>query len=150
MNPRRQSEKKESNQIRSATHITPPKYLIITTPQFSEAVNRLADWKRTLGYNVEIISQTIWDENSVKSAVIASNNLGTISYLLIFGDYEDVPGKYITRGVYTSDGYKTYQFYTDYYYGCIQQNTYPDIRRGRISASSQTEANTIVDKIINY
>lgn len=150
MNPRKQSDNKESNQIRSTTQITTPKYLIITVPQFSEAVNKLADWKRTLGYNVEIISQTSWDENSVRNTIIASDSLGTISYLLIFGDYGDIPGKYITRGVYTTDGYKTYHFYTDYYYGCIHQNTYPDIHRGRISASSQTEANTIVDKIINY
>lgn len=150
MNPRKQSENRESNQIRSATQISTPKYLIITVPQFSEAVNKLADWKRTLGYNVEIISHTAWDEDSVKKAVLASDSLGTISYLLIFGDFGDVPGKYVTRGVYTTDGYKTYQFYTDYYYGCIHQNTYPDIRRGRISASSLTEANTIVDKIINY
>lgn len=150
MNPRKQSVNRESYQLCSATQITTPKYLIITVPQFSEAVNKLADWKRTLGYNVEIISQNAWDENSVKSAVIASNRLGTISYLLIFGDFGDIPGKYITRSVYTSDGYKTYQFYTDYYYGCIQQDSYPEIHRGRISASTQTEANVIVDKIINY
>lgn len=150
MNPRELSESKESHQIRSATQITTPKYLIITVPQFSEAVNILADWKRTLGYNVEIVSQNVWDENSVKDSVLASYSLGAISYLLIFGDFGDVPGKYITREVYTSNGYKTYNFYTDYYYGCIHQNTYPEIRRGRISASSLTEANTIVDKIINY
>lgn len=150
MNPQTHLENKDSSQIRSAVQISSPKYLILTVPQYSEAVNKFADWKRTLGFNVEIISQTAWDENSVKDAVLVSDSLSTISYLLIFGDYEDIPGKYVTRSIHTVDGYKTYHFYTDYYYGCIQQNTYPDIRRGRISVSSLAEANTIVDKIIGY
>lgn len=136
----------DSIQVRSATQITPPKYLIITVPQFSEAVNKIADWKRTLGFNVEIISQNSWDENSIKDSVITSNQISPISYLLLFGDFNDVPGQYST----TIIGNKIYHFYTDYYYGCIQQSNYPDIRRGRISASSLSEANTIVDKIINY
>ena len=150
MNPRKQTENEELDQLRSATQIATPKYLIITVPQFLDAVNKLADWKRTLGYNVEIISQTSWNEMSVKNAVVSSNQTSSISYLLIFGDFSDVPGKYITRSVLTTDGYKTYQFYTDYHYGCISSDDYADIRRGRISASSLTEANTIVDKIINY
>ena len=150
MNPRKQTENEELDQLRSATQIATPKYLIITVPQFLDAVNKLADWKRTLGYNVEIISQTSWNETSVKNAVISSNQVSPISYLLIFGDFSDVPGKSITRGVNTTDGYKTYQFYTDYHYGCILSNDYADISRGRISASSLTEATNIVDKIINY
>lgn len=150
INPQRQNENKEQCQLRSATQITTPKYLIVTVPQFLDAVNKLADWKRTLGYNVEIISQNSWDETSIKNAIVSANQISPISYLLIFGDYNDIPGKYVTRSVNTTDGLKNYQFYTDYYYGCIQSNTIPDIRRGRISASSLTEATTIVDKIINY
>ncbi len=150
MNPKKQTTYNELHQMRSAIQISTPKYLILTVPQFSEAVDKLADWKRTLGYNVEVITQTSWNESTIKSTVVASNQLSPVSYLLIFGDYGDIPGKYITRSINTTNGYKTYNFYTDYYYGCIQQNTYPDIHRGRISASSLTEANIIVEKIINY
>ena len=146
MNPRKKIENKEVNQVRSATQITTPKYLIITVPKFSEAVNKLADWKRTLGYNVQIETQTVWDSVTVKSTVVNSNP----NYLLLFGDFEDIPGRFISRTIPVLGGHKTINFYTDYYYGCINQDTYPDIHRGRISASSLTEANTIVDKIINY
>ena len=150
MNPRKQIENKGHGQLRSAIQITTPKYLIVTVPQFLDAVNKLADWKRSLGYNVEIISQNSWNDISIKNAIVSTNQISPISYLLIFGDYNDIPGKYITRSVNTTDGLKNYQFYTDYYYGCIQSDTIPDIRRGRISASSLNEATTIVDKIINY
>ena len=146
MNPRKKTENKEANQLRSATQITPPKYLIITVPKFSEAVEKLADWKRTLGYNVQIESQNAWDSTAVKNKVVNSNP----NYLLLFGDFEDIPGRFISRTVFTSGGNKVLNFYTDYYYGCIQQDFYPEVHRGRISASSLTEANTIVDKIINY
>lgn len=151
MNPKVSSRRKRLSQTLTATQITTPKYLIITVPKFLEAVNRLADWKRTQGFEVEILSRTTWVADSVISAVSNSSLIPSKSYLLLFGDFGDIPGKYKKNTFLVGIGkYKTYEFYTDYYYGCIQQNTYPDIHRGRITASSLSEANTIVDKIINY
>lgn len=151
MNTKVSSKRKRLSQTLSATQITTPKYLIITVPKFLEAVNKLADWKRTQGFEVQIISQATWVADSIINAIFNSHQESTISYLLLFGDFDDVPGKYKTNTFYVGGGeYKTYEFYTDYYYGCIQQNAYPDIHRGRITASSLSEANIIVDKIINY
>lgn len=134
----------------TTSQITPPGYLIITVPQYAEAVSLLADWKRTLGYNVKITSNTNWNETSVKDSIVSINNNTPLSYLLIVGDFEDVPGKAVSDSAFTTTGWQYYHYYTDYYYGCIHQNTYPEIHRGRISVSSDTEAMTVIEKVIQY
>ena len=140
--------KKEPN--RATSQITPPEYLIITVPQYEEAVSNFAEWKKTLGYNVRVCSHLGWNETSVKDTIIAINSISPIAYLLIVGDFEDVPGKAISDSFQTSSGLTYYNFYTDYYYGCIQQNEYPEIRRGRLPVSSPALAMSVVEKIIQY
>lgn len=141
MNPKTVSGNVKNNQRTTAVQIPTQKYLILTTPTYMEAVNKLADWKRTQGFNVEILSRTVWDTLSVRHSIRASHQYSPISYLLIFGDSADVPG---------TKRFPSNKYVTDYYYGCINQFSYPDIHRGRISASSQSEAAAIVDKIIYY
>lgn len=135
----------------SATQITVPRYLIITVPKYNNAVNKLAEWKRTQGYDVDILSQTTWDENSVKSAVSNANPQNNLRYLLIVGDFEDVPGQAITDTINTTKGRQIYNFYTDYFYGFISQSdSCPSIRRGRIPVSTAAEAMTVINKTISY
>ncbi len=133
----------------SSTHVTAPGYLIITVPDYLNAVNKFADWKRTLGFKVKISCDSNWNETSIKDSVI-SYAPTPIHYLLIVGDYEDVPGQALSDSVYTSDGWEHYNYVSDFYYGCVHQNTYPEIRRGRIPVSSVVEAMTVVNKIIQY
>ena len=126
------------------------RYLIITVPKYLTAVNKLADWKRTQGYDVKILSQTNWNETTIKDSVINENSPIQIGYLLLFGDYEDVPGKSVSNYMNVDGQYKTYNFVSDYDYGCITQSTYPSIHRGRIPVCTATEAMNVVDKIIQY
>lgn len=122
------------------------KYLIISVPKYETAVNKFAEWKKTLGFDVHIEMSSSWDTTMVKNAVINACNPDTIGYLLIVGGNDDVPG--IERTLHLNN--KDYEHVTDLYYGCISSGYTPDIFRGRIPVSNATEAMTVVDKIINY
>lgn len=119
-------------------------YLIISTPKYLKAVETFAEWKRTLGFNVHIVLKDNWTSASVLASVKgvyrSSKNL---CYLLIIGDHEDVPA---------SSSKLLRAHVTDLFYGCMDgDGDYtPDIRRGRIPASTPDEALDIVDKIIQY
>ena len=116
-------------------------YLIITHPDFYEAAVKFSRWKRMLGYNVSISSKTTWTPNQIKDSVTHYyNSLGSLDYLLIIGDHEFVPAKY----------YDSY--YSDYWYGCMNgsENGIPEIKRGRLPATTSEEAYAMIDKIIGY
>ena len=120
-------------------------YLIISVPKYEEAVNRFADWKRTLGFCVHIKMKDYWTPETIKaevSDVYHSNE--SLYYLLIVGDHEDVPAQ--------KDTISKRVFVTDLFYGCMDgpSDYLPDIYRGRLSVSSPSEAMTVVNKIIKY
>ena len=116
-------------------------YLIITVPKYTMAVNRFAEWKRTLGFDVQVEMKESWTRNKVKNVI---NN--KYQYLLIVGGYDDIPS--MIRGKRIDNRILSYP--TDYPYGCISSNLTPDIFRGRIPVNTSNEAMNIVDKIINY
>lgn len=120
-------------------------YLIITTPNYLNAAKKLANWKNLLGYNTEIISKSNWTPDLIKTNVKEFYaDHPSLYYLLIIGDSEDVPPEHHSYGIYN--------YATDYYYGCLdgENDDFADLRRGRISVSSAEEANTVINKIINY
>ena len=115
-------------------------YLIISVTEYSEAVNRFANWKKTLGFNTHIVlkDRGLWTPSEV-SAVIQDTELHypDLSFMVIIGDNQDVPA--IDRGTHV----------TDYLYLNSVNNISP-ISNGRLSVSTPSEAATVVDKIINY
>lgn len=151
MNPKEYSSETKENTRISGTYeqTTPPNYLIITVPSYLNAVNKLIDWKRTQGFNVQLCCQNTWTESAVISAI---NNYNNINYLLIVGEFGDVPGKMMSNHISLIDKDTTYTFYSDYYYGCYHlfNLNIPIMRRGRLSVSTSAEAMTVVDKIIKY
>ena len=70
------------------------------------------------------------------------NSLNNLYYLLIFGDHEDIPAE--------CSSVNGNSCYTDFNYGCIDNDNIQDIHTGRIPASTANEAHIIVDKIIKY
>ena len=121
-------------------------YLIVSTPKYSTAVNRFAEWKRTLGFDVKVEMRESWDTTMVKNFVHEAYVTDSIEYLLIIGGHSDVPGVIRNRYFNGKDHYHP----TDLYYGCMTNGYTPDIFRGRILANTCEEAMTIIDKIINY
>lgn len=131
---------------KSATSSVSSKYLIVSVPKYSTAVNRFAEWKRTLGFNVQIAMRESWDTTTVKNVVSTAYQTDNIEYLLIIGGHSDVPG--IIRNKYFNS--RNHYHPTDLYYGCMSNGYTPDIFRGRILVNTGDEAMAVVDKIINY
>lgn len=121
-------------------------YLILSRNLYSSAVNKFAEWKRTMGFNVKIEMSDSWTPQTIKSIIQTNYNLdNNLKYLLLFGDELDLPGErhYI---------FENLPFYTDYFYTCMDgaDDDLPDLYSGRISVTNLQEANNVVDKIINY
>ncbi len=117
-------------------------YLILSTNKYSEAVNRFAQWKRLLGFNVHVFLRNDWTSTSVKDTITdAYANLPALYYLLIIGDNDDVPAQRSSLIM---------SHITDFYYSCTDNDSTPDIHCGRLSVSTSDEAITVVEKIIGY
>ena len=122
-------------------------YIIITHSNFLAAADSLANWKRQMGYSVEVVSQSSWTSTQVQNAVSTRYNNMTPKpdYLLIMGDHQFVPAKILTNSYGDNFG-------SDLYYVCMDGNGdyVPDMAKGRISANSASDAMLQVMKIINY
>ena len=126
---------------RSGINVTKD-YLIITVPQFLEAVNRFAEWKRLMGYNVIISVQSSWTYDDAKAEVQSQyDTCGYLYYYLLVGSHSLINSKYAGSN-----------YYTDYYMGCMdgEYDLIADVCGGRLPVTTLNEANTVVDKIINY
>ncbi len=123
-------------------------YIIVTQNDYLAVADSLANWKRQLGYSVEIVSKSIWTIAEVNDSI--HKRYWTWNprpdYVVLLGDNEDVPAQLIQK-VNPADNYLT-----DLYFVCMDGSAdyYADMARGRISVSSSSEAMTVVQKIINY
>lgn len=136
---------RDSKSILSNTEVKKD-YLIITVPQYLEAVNRFAKWKRHMGFNVIVSSNISWTSDQVQSEVSSKySSCDNLYYLLIVGSHSQIAGKRINPG-------KTPELYSDYYYGCMggPDDMISDVYVGRLPVRSLSEANNIVSKIIDY
>ena len=125
-------------------------YLIITVPDFEYPLRDFIKWKKQLGYNVIVKSQSSWTPDEIKT-VVKSTFLQTPSlmYLLIVGDHSKVPAE-IKEYIYNQRPKKEYL--TDFHYGCIGDSTdfIPDLYRGRIPVRDSYSLETVIDKILWY
>lgn len=121
-------------------------YLIITIPELLDAAERFANWKRLLGYNVIVSTRSSWSPNDVKNEVATqNNNCDNLYYLLILGSNNKINAQQINHPPYPIR-------FTDYYYGCLGgvNDSISDLQIGRIPATTLSEANIAVNKIIDY
>lgn len=128
-------------------------YLILTHPDFREAADRLAEWKRDKGITTTVVNVNDGggpgpDTKEEIDEFIENrfNRCGVRpSYLLLFGDAEFIEPFY--RDTYGSDTTGT-----DYPYALLSDDgdDTPDFALGRIPVDTLVQANTVVDKIINY
>jgi len=123
--------------------------IIITHSSYVDAANTLAEWKEKMGYTVDVVSQASWTTTQVKDAIHSrySSWSPKPDYFIIIGDHEDVPGE----EKLTSDD-PPEEYVTDLYYACMDGPTdyFPEMAHGRISVSSVSEANAVINKIIDY
>lgn len=119
-------------------------YVIISTPKFSPAVEKFAEWKRTLGFPVKTLLKADWTPSTIKTEIqTAKTDNSNLRCLLIVGDYEDVPAE--------MGSFNGISYVSDFHYGCLSSNDdLPDLLRGRLPVSTLLEANVVIDKIIQY
>ncbi len=126
-------------------------FLIITAPEFLAAANVLHDHKESLGINTVVKTTT---DTGITSSAIENYIQDAYdtwspapSYVLLLGDVVYIPTHY--RTLDPADEY--YIIGTNLYYACVNGPDYqPDIFIGRISVDTLSEAQTVVQKIINY
>lgn len=132
-----------SYNIRSESIDNTQSYLVISTPKFASAIQNFCEWKSLLGFNVLAKINEKWTVEDLKKEIRADyNSLKNLYYVIIVGDFEDVPA---------STSNLQYKHVTDFYYGCI--NDYDKIQSlyvGRIPVSNIQEANNVINKIIEF
>lgn len=150
----------------------PAGYLIITHPYFVNAAENLAAWKRQKGILTEIvITKEIPVAQDIKDIILDAYNSWKPDYAVIIGDTEFIPcdyGMVHTARDYGPNGIAddpsnsannddilfhgaNGRIATDVTYFCVDGTDYlADISYGRISVNTIIEAETIVNKILNY
>ncbi|MBR6041830.1 MAG: T9SS type A sorting domain-containing protein [Paludibacteraceae bacterium] len=161
-------DRNQASSLKAARTATPENFLIVTTTKYRSAVEKLMKWKSMQGYNCKLICNSSYTISSLKSLLRTEYNTKVPEYLLIFGDNEDVPGIQFSISHTRTDISNPCVMYTDNLYAnstyikgnmsvtsvtqssANNYNFTPDIINGRISVSNATEAENVVDKIINY
>ena len=130
-------------------------YLIVSTKKFSGSMDRFIQWKQTQGFTVHTLLPESWNENS--DEVIASvrdyiSKYPEIKYILIIGDYEDVPAK-STKNEYATSGTKEKDlfFITDSFLNSMSDDNYIAERYvGRVSVKDNSQATNTLEKIMYH
>ncbi len=132
--------------------------LILVTPAYLDAANRLAAHKNGRGLLTSVVlvndgaaggGPDTGEEIQTFLDARYDNALVRFSYLLLMGDADDIPPFVLPRR------YKDGEFPSDFPYAQIHTDPMadalvPSIAVGRIPVDSLAEADTVVDKIIGY
>lgn len=127
-------------------------YLIITHPTFRPAADALRAWKISRGLSTVVIEtgpavgQAGTTAAQIRATVLSRYNNCIVrpSYLLLLGDAEFVPTFYRTTHYNDSAG-------TDLDYALMSAgDIMPDLAYGRIPVDTLAQAETVVNKIIDY
>lgn len=117
-------------------------YLAIVHPPLENAVKPLIDWKHKKGLKSKLVNTSITGitANNIKNYItnFYSSN-PDLEYVLLVGDIDDLPWCSFW-GVTGSD----------YWYGDIAGDIYPELAVGRISAVNSAEVTQQINKIISY
>ncbi len=118
--------------------------LIITHSDFFQSAHDLSDWKNKKGIKTTVINSSEIGITNVQIKQYIQNAYDTWgnpkpSYVLLIGDVEYIPTNY-------NNG-----FGTDLWYVTLEGSDYrPDMFIGRISVDTPSQANIVIQKIINY
>lgn len=123
-------------------------YLIITIPEYEEAVEAFVEWKKQEGYHCHIIADTGWTSPIIKETVIDfARQHPDFNALLLVGDTDVLPSNQII-----DYSLPLPRYYSDLDYACLDHagDYFPDVVYGRIPAKSVEEVNDVFTKIIQY
>jgi hypothetical protein len=128
-------------------------FLILTHPNFRSAADRLAAWKNSKGIITRVVNVNNGaaagpDTREQIDAYIENEYAHSLippSYVLLLGDAEYIQPFYVSTSGSATTG-------TDYPYALLssQSDLVADFAVGRIPVDTLSQADTVVDKIINY
>ena len=126
-------------------------YLVLSCPKYGDAVSKFCEWKKTMGFRTHVVVKEEWTPQLIKETVqkVYDEN-SDLYYLLIIGSHEDIPAQYCY--VIEREGGDSIYHCTDMYYACMdgEKDSLPDLYYGRLPVSTITEANAVIDKIMQY
>ena len=123
-------------------------FLIITVPEYVEALQPFVKWKRIQGYRTHVATpHGKWTPQTILATVKAhydSNH--NLSYILLVGDNNAVPAMEVKYDI------SNIVLITDKYYGCMDgdDDELTDIVRGRWPVTSTEELSTVISHTIEY
>ncbi|MDH4212023.1 MAG: C25 family cysteine peptidase [candidate division WOR-3 bacterium] len=119
------------------------RYLIITHDDFYNAIQPLAEWKHRMGLKTKVVklSQIGSTTTAIKSYIDNAYDTWPIQpeYILLVGSPYHIP-------FYIFSNYN----YSDNYYTNMDTDIYNEILSGRLTVHNDTEARTVVNKILLY
>ncbi len=121
-------------------------YLIITHPMFVDAIRYFANYKRNIGFNVDVVStDSIGNNSDTIKSFIQSRYKQTNTrpeYVLLVGDVDKIP---ISGGVSDDEDNP----YTDINYSLLEgDDLKADVFIGRLPVSTLNELQNIINKTI--
>lgn len=127
-----------------------PHYLIIAPEDFEGPANRLASWKRRMGFETDVIvasREFLQTPNNTKTYIQKRYMIDPdLEYVLLLGGGEQI------RPFLGKFPYLNNQYYTDHYFACLdgENDLIEDIKIGRLPAQNLEEAEIMVNKTIRY
>lgn len=114
--------------------------LVICYSAFLDAIQPYVEWKKQIGYPVEVVDvATIGNSNAIKSFIANYYNTKGLTFVLLVGDAAQVPASSTSAG--DSDNNYAYVVGSDHY---------PDLFIGRFSAENVNQVQTQVQRTIMY
>lgn len=115
-------------------------FLIISYGNFMNAMEPFIEWKKQIGYPVEIVDvSTIGNSSAIKTYIQNYYDNKGITFVLLVGDAAQVPTSSTSAG--DSDNNYSYVAGNDHY---------PDLFIGRFSAEDVSQVETQVQRTITY
>ncbi len=139
-----------------SNYTAPVKYVIVANPVFESTLEPFVEWKTMKGFNV---IEAYTDETGSTNTEIQEylQNLYDVAtpedpaplYLLIIGDHT---GNYSIPAFASTATTPSSNHVTDLYFVCFdgEDDYFPDMYYGRISATSTQQLQNALDKIIPY
>jgi hypothetical protein len=150
-------------------------YLIITTDELKDSVMPLARWKSQRGNfahveTVENIENNISGRDvpeKIRNYIMKVHREQNLRYLLLAGDYEDVPTRETLNNFVVEPRLETDYFASDIYYACLDEwstwdidgdgvfgengdidDLYPDIFYGRLAIAEPEKMSAKVNELV--
>lgn len=128
-----------------------PGYLIICPEEFSDQADRLASWKRRLGFNVTVQAKSksiLRDKNNTYNIIKDEyENHPELQYVLLMGSAEQI---FPNKGKFNNIGYANYYSDIPFTYLDSEKDVQSDIYIARLPAHNLDEVKIMIDKTINY